>query len=179
LSSLSFRRGLRLRDREFRGLGGWSGKPLHPPLAAVALGSVVVATVLDVVSTAIGSGTLGRELYRAGTFALMVGQVGLALAVLTGWWDRRRLTRKYTVVRRVANAHGLTMLCMAGANVVDIIVRRGVYPDARHSPVPVLLITIVVALFALIGGTLGGELTFDFGLGVEPNDAPSTRGGTA
>jgi uncharacterized membrane protein len=176
---VSFSRGLSLRDREFRGLGGWSGKPLHPPLATVALGSAVVAIVLDVLSTSIGPEKLGRELYHAGTFALMVGQVGLALAVLTGWWDRRRLTRKHTEVRRVANAHGLTMLCMAGANVVDITVRRGVYPDARHTPVPVLLMSIVVALFALIGGTLGGELTFEFGLGVESNDAAPTKRGKA
>jgi uncharacterized membrane protein len=166
--SVSFKHGLSLRNRAFRGLGGWSGKPLHPSLASVAIGATVAAVVFDVASIAWGMARIGRELYRAGTFVLMVGQVFLGLAVLTGWWDRRQLTRKRTEVRHVANAHAITMLAMAAASLSDIVVRRAAYPDAHHTPVAVLVLTLTVGMLALIGGTLGGELTFEFGLAVEP-----------
>jgi uncharacterized membrane protein len=168
MRSVSFRHGLSLRNRAFRGLGGWSGKPLHPPVASVAIGTTVAAVVLDVASIVRPTILAARELYRAGTFVLMVGQVFLGLAVLTGWWDRRRLTRKRTEVRNVSNAHAITMLAMATASFTDIVVRRGAYPDANHTPLVVVVLTLVVALLALAGGTLGGELTFEFGLGVEP-----------
>jgi hypothetical protein len=76
---LSFR-GLRVRGRVFRGLGGWDGKPLHAPLASVPIGTTVAAAIFDSGSRIESS----RELYRAATAVLIIGQLFVALATLTG-----------------------------------------------------------------------------------------------
>jgi uncharacterized membrane protein len=170
MSNVSFRPALDLRNREFRGLGGWKGKPLHPPLAAVPIGAAVAVTIFDVVSVLVPSDeTLGRELYRAGTFTLIAGQAFVALAVLTGWWDRRRL-RRGSEPRKVANAHGWTMLAMGAAAFGDIVIRRGVYPSAPHTPAAVLGLTLTVMALTIVGGTLGGELVFHSAVGVETDE---------
>src|SRR5262245_25052644 len=176
MSNVSFRRALDLRRREFRGLGGWKGKPLHPSLAAVPIGAAVAVTIFDVFSVLVPSDEiLGRELYRAGTFTLIVGQLFLALAVLTGWWDRRRLRRR-NEPRKVANAHGWTMLAMGAVSFGDIVVRRGVYPSAPHTPGAVLGLTVTLIALTIVGGTLGGELVFDHAVRVEAAEDNSANG---
>jgi uncharacterized membrane protein len=169
--------GLRLRGREFRGLGGWQGKPLHPSLASVAIGTTVAAVVFDVASAlSAGPPSLGRELYRSATFVLMLGQFFIGLAVLTGWWDRRRLTVKATMIRGAANAHAWVMVLFGGLSFCDILIRRGLYPDAEQPPALVLAVTLATGILALVGGTLGGALTFEDGLAVEDQGSrASTR----
>jgi uncharacterized membrane protein len=164
--SLSFS-GLGLSGRRFRGLGGWDGKPLHPPLAAVPLGTTVATVVFDLVSRLFAGPPLARELYRSATFTLIVGQIFIALAVLTGWWDRRRLTRKATDRRHSANAHAWLMLAFGALGFCEILVRNVAYHDARHTPLAVLAMTIGLGGLAVLGGTLGGALTFEHGLAVE------------
>ena len=132
------------------------------------MGTTVAALAFDMTSAlATGSASLDRELYRAATFVLMVGQLAVPLAVLTGWWDRRRLTRKETAVRAATNAHAWLMLAFGAVSFFDLVLRRNVHPHAVHTPAIVLATTITLGLLAVLGGTLGGSLTFDQGLGVE------------
>jgi len=85
---LSVRPTLTVKGREFHGLRGWAGKPLHPPLTDVPIGLYILAGVLDVVSFIGGSShTWAHEFWHAGTYAV-VGGVGVSvLAALTGTWD--------------------------------------------------------------------------------------------
>ena len=83
------------------------------------------------------------------------------------WWDRRRLTAKATGVRGVANAHAWVMVAFGGLSFCDILLRRGLYPDADHTPALVVGVTLATGMLAVIGGTLGGSLTFEEGLAVE------------
>lgn len=46
----SFRPALTFRGRKFKGLRGFSGKPLHPPLTDVPLGAYVIASAFDVIA---------------------------------------------------------------------------------------------------------------------------------
>jgi len=178
--AISFR-GLRLRGRRFAGLAGWDGKPLHPSLAAVPLGAAVAAAIFDVGSTLSSS----RELYRAATLVLLVGQGFTALAVLTGWWERRRLTWPGSQVRGSVNAHGWMMLGFGAVTFVDLGLRRSVYPNSGHTPALALALTLLVLALAVLGGTLGGALVFEDGLAVEgraderPEHASEQSPGTA
>ena len=47
---LSFRPALTMRGRKFKGLRGWAGKPLHPPLTDVPVGAYMLVAAFDVIS---------------------------------------------------------------------------------------------------------------------------------
>ena len=63
----SFRPSLTVRGRRFKGLRGWAGKPLHPPLTDIPIGAYLLAAAFDVISTVgndeeVGAGLLSRRL---------------------------------------------------------------------------------------------------------------------
>ena len=58
------------------------------------------------------------------------------------------------------------MVGMVFAAAGDLAIRRFVYPDARHTPGVVLGFSAVALVAALIGGDLGGRLTYRAGVGV-------------
>jgi uncharacterized membrane protein len=68
----SFRPSLTLRGRTFKGLRGWSGKPLHPPLTDIPVGAYMLAAIFDVTSIVAQDESWARDFYRAGTFTLIV-----------------------------------------------------------------------------------------------------------
>ena len=108
MRTFSFRPSLTLRGRTFKGLRGWAGKPLHPPLTDVPVGAYVLAAAFDVISFAGGDDeTWARDFYRAASFALIGGAVVSVFAALTGFWDWKRSTEKGTQARRTVNAHAL------------------------------------------------------------------------
>ena len=49
MRKFSFRPSLTLRGRAFKGLRGWSGKPLHPPLTDVPVGAYILVLEFDVI----------------------------------------------------------------------------------------------------------------------------------
>ena len=107
----SFRPALTLRGRTFKGLRGWAGKPLHPPLTDIPVGAYMLAAAFDVISFAGGDDQAwARDFYRAASFALIGGAAVSLLAALTGFWDWKRSTEKGTQARRTVNAHAWTML---------------------------------------------------------------------
>jgi uncharacterized membrane protein len=167
MRALSFRPSLTLRGRTFKGLRGWAGKPLHPPLTDVPVGAYVLVAAFDVISYFGRHQEWARDFYRAGTFTLVGGAVVSLLAALTGFWDWLKSTKKGTQARRTVNAHAWTMVTVTVLVLVDIVLRRFVYDDIAHTPGRVMVLTLVVAGLTVVGGTIGGSLAYDYGFNVE------------
>ncbi|TMK88929.1 MAG: DUF2231 domain-containing protein [Actinobacteria bacterium] len=189
----SFRPSLTLRGRKFKGLRGFAGKPFHPPLTDVPIGAYTVVAGLDVLSKILHSGhpVVAAQLYKAGTFTLWGGALVSLATALTGFWDWWKSSEPGTQARRTINAHAWTMITATVLVVVDLILRTWVYDTNPVVPGRVLVISLVIFVLITIGGTLGGELTYDYGFNVETaGDSPvwakseadvmpdgSTRGG--
>ena len=163
----SFRPSITLRGRAFKGLRGWSGKPLHPPLTDVPVGAYMLAAIFDVISIVGQHESWARDFYRAATFTLIGGAAVSLFAALTGFWDWLRSTEAGTQARRTANAHALTMLTVTALVLADIAVRVFVYPDDSYTPVICLVLSIAAASLTVLGGTIGGTLAYDYGFNVE------------
>jgi len=169
----SFRPAFAFRGRTFKGLRGWSGKPLHPPLTDIPIGAYVLAAVFDVISIAGQNNDWARDFYRAGTFAFIGGAAVSVLAALTGFWDWLRSTEAGTQARRSANAHAITMITVTVLALVDIALRVFAYPDDAHTGVVVLVLSLVTVTLLMAGAALGGLLVYDYGFNVETaGDSP-------
>ena len=168
---LSFRPALTFRGRKFKGLRGWAGKPLHPPLTDVPVGAYMLAVAFDLISFVGQDQEWARDFYRAGTFALVGGAAASVLAALTGFWDWLKSTEKGTQARRTVNAHAWTMVTVLV--LVDIALRWFVYDNIDHTPGRVAALSVVVAALTMVGGTIGGSLAYDYGFNVETaGDSP-------
>ncbi len=164
---LSFRPALTIRGRTFKGLRGWAGKPLHPPLTDVPVGAYMLVAGFDVISFLGQDQEWARDFYRAGTFALIGGGAVSLLAALTGFWDWLKSTTKGTQARRTVNAHAWTMVAVTVLVLVDVVLRRFPYADDAHTGVVVLALTLAAAALTVVGGSIGGSLAYDYGFNVE------------
>jgi uncharacterized membrane protein len=163
----SFRPALTLRGRSFKGLRGWAGKPLHPPLTDVPVGAYLLAGAFDVISAIGHDEEWARDFYRAASFTLIGGAAVSVLAALTGFWDWLRSTEKGTQARRSANAHAWTMVTVTVLVLLGIAVRVFAFWDEASTPGVALALTLAAAVLTFLGGTLGGSLVFDYGFNVE------------
>src|SRR4051794_695748 len=192
MRTFSFRPSLTLRGRKFKGLRGFAGKPLHPPLTDVPIGAYTIVFGLDVLSRILTDHQpLAHQLYKAGTFTMWGGAIVSVFTALTGFWDWWKSSEPGTQARRTINAHAWTMIIATVLVVVDLIIRTWQYDTAAHTPGRVVLLSLVIFGLISVGGTLGGELTYDYGFNVETaGDSPvwakseldvmpdgSTRGG--
>ena len=168
MRKFSFRPALTLRGRTFKGLRGWAGKPLHPPLTDVPVGAYALAAAFDVISFVGGDDRAwARDFYRAASFVLIGGAAVSVFAALTGFWDWLRSTEKGTQARRTANAHAWTMVTVTVLVAVGIAVRSIAFWDEPATPVLALVLTLAAAALTFLGGTLGGSLAYDYGFNVE------------
>lgn len=167
MRSLSFRPSLTIRGRKFKGLRGWAGKPLHPPLTDVPVGAYTLALAFDAISFVGQNESWARDFYRAATFSLIGGVVVSVLAAATGFWDWLKSTEKETQARRTVNAHGWTMVAVTVLVITGVVVRAAAFWDEASTPAVALAITAAAALLTAIGGTIGGSLVFDYGFNVE------------
>src|SRR5947208_13024127 len=141
MRKFSFRPALTLRGRVFKGLRGWAGKPLHPPLTDIPVGAYMLAAAFDVISFAGGDDhAWARDFYRAASFTLIGGAAVSLLAALTGFWDWKRSTEKGTQARRTVNAHAWTMLTVTALVLAGIAVRVAVYWDEQATPLVALVL---------------------------------------
>ncbi len=164
---LSFRPALTMRGRTFKGLRGWAGKPLHPPLTDVPVGAYVLVAAFDLISFLGRDQEWARDFYRAGTFALVGGGAVSLLAALTGFWDWLKSTPKGTQARRTVNAHAWTMVLVTLLVLAGITLRSVAYDGDAHTGAVVLVLSLLVAVLTTIGGTIGGSLVYDYGFNVE------------
>lgn len=163
----SFRPALSMRGREFHGLRGWAGKPLHPPLTDVPIGAYVLAAAFDVIAF-IGAGTAWqREFYQAATFCLVAGALVSLGAVLTGVWDWWRSSEAGTQARRTINSHASLMVLTTVLVFVDLGLRWFVW-HANPGPTSALLgLSLAAGLVGGLGATYGGTMVFGYGFNVE------------
>lgn len=163
----SFRPALTMRGREFKGLRGWAGKPLHPPLTDVPVGAYLLAAVFDLASAIGNDQTWSRDLYRAASFVLIGGAVVSVFAALTGFWDWWRSTEKGTQARRTVNAHAWTMVTVTVLVLVNIGTRLALFWDEQSTTGFTLALSLVIIGLTTIGGSIGGSLVYDYGFNVE------------
>ena len=173
MRKFSVRPTLTLKGRKFKGLRGWSGKPVHPPLTDFPVAAYVMAAVFDVIASVGRKETFARDFFHAGTFVVIAGVIVSVFAALTGFWDWLRSTEQGTQVRRTANTHGWTMGTVTVLALVDLVLRLNVYHTRTHPTVAILILSIVVAGLVALGAAFGGTLVFDYGFNVETaSDSP-------
>jgi uncharacterized membrane protein len=161
-----------LRGRTFKGLRGWSGKPLHPPLTDFPIAAYILAAVFDVVATIGRDESWAQDFYHAATYVFVGGAAVSVLAALTGFWDWLRSTEAGTQARRTANAHATAMVSVTVLALVDIVLRI-VDHDRVYPTTLVLVLSILIAVVVSLGAALGGTLVFDYGFNVETaGDSP-------
>lgn len=153
-------------------------RPLHPPLVHAPIGGVVVAAVCDLVSV-IGGASHGwaHTWFKGGSYALIVATAALFLAAVSGFIDRARQTDPGSRERTGANKHAAVMALMVTACIVDLLLRTNRYDSAHDTPVVVLVLTLLAAGLAAVGGELGGRLVYRRGVGVRPQPATLVRPG--
>lgn len=171
MSKFSFRPGLDLRGRQFRGLRGFAGKPFHPPLTDVTVGAYFLGPLLGLVAYLFQDRGWAGDVFRAGGIVLLVGAISSVATIATGWADWLD-TEKGTQMRRMANAHAMTMLTTTAVVLADVAYRF--LGDAPDGPSGLLALGDLVILgLVTMGGTLGGALTYDWGFNVETaSDSP-------
>lgn len=164
----SIRPTLTLRGRTFKGLRGWSGKPLHPPLTDFPIAAYVLAAGLDVLSVIGGTKhTWAREMWHAGTFVFVGGAVVSVFAALTGFWDWLKSSEQGTQARRTANTHATIMVTVTVLALADIAWRLSQYNADLVTPVGIMVLSVVIAALVSLGAAFGGTLVFDYGFNVE------------
>ncbi|MGV3760713.1 MAG: DUF2231 domain-containing protein [Actinomycetota bacterium] len=170
----SVRPAITLKGRKFKGLRGWAGKPLHPPLTDVPIAAYVLAAAFDVISVVGGDGQAWAEdFWHAGTYTFVGGAVVSVLAALTGLADWRRSSEPGTQARRTANTHATIMVTVTVLALADIALRLNSYNTEASTPPGIMILSLVVAGLVGWGATYGGSLVFDYGFNVETaGDSP-------
>lgn len=164
----SFRPGLELRGRKFKGLRGFAGKPTHPPLTDVTIGAYTIAPLLDIISFLFKNSGWAEDLHKAAGYVLLLGAISSVATVLTGFMDWLT-TEKGTQVRRMINAHAWTMIAMSVFVVIDLWYRNFAQGGEYYTEPGVVTgaLGLIILGLVTIGGTLGGSLTYDWGFNVE------------
>jgi len=176
----SIKPSMTLKGREFRGLRGWAGKPLHPPLTDFPIVCYVLVAVFDVISYIAPSGSVARDFFVSGTYVIIAGAIFSLGTALTGFWDwwkgmeRQPSTSfpgkaKHTQAWRTANWHMAVMLTVTGIVIADIIVRLLQF-DAGHVNFSTMILSILTGALVSYGATYGGSLVYDYQFNVESLD---------
>jgi len=170
----SVRPTLTLKGRKFKGIRGWSGKPLHPPLTDLPIAGYLFAAVFDVISAAVGKDHMwARELWHAGTFTFVAGAVVSVFAALTGLWDAWKSSEAGTQARRTINTHATIMLTVTVLAIADIAWRLNDYHTSVVTPIGIVVLSVVIGVLVSVGATFGGSLVFEDGFNVETaGDSP-------
>jgi uncharacterized membrane protein len=164
----SIRPGLTFKGRAFKGLRGWAGKPLHPPLTDVPIGAYTLAAAFDVISRILRDNhkVTAVQFNRAALFCLYGGLAVSVLAALTGWADWHRSTPKNTQARRTTNTHAGMMIVGTLLVIADIVLHL-VETKYKTSTIKQALLSSFMFIWVSVGATYGGGLVFEYGFNVE------------
>lgn len=174
MRKLSIRPTLTLRGRTFKGVRGWSGKPLHPPLTDFPITAYVLAAAFDVISRVGGDDhRWAGEFWHAGTYVFIGGAAVSVFAALTGLWDAWKSSDAGTQARRTINTHATIMVTVTVLALADIAWRLNDYHTEAFTPTGIMILSVVIALLVSLGATFGGTLVYDYGFNVETaGDSP-------
>src|SRR5436189_4958856 len=168
MRKLAVRPSLTLRGRTFKGLRGWSGKPLHPPLTDFPIAAYVLAAVFDVLSKIGGdSRAWAHDLWHAGTYTFIGGAAVSVFAALSGFWDAWKSSEAGTQARRTINTHATIMVTVTVLALADIAWRLNDYHTELVTPVALMVLSVIIALLVSVGATFGGSLVYEYGFNVE------------
>ena len=160
-----------IRGRKFKGLRGWAGKPLHPPLTDVPVAAYIMAAGFDVLSY-LGNNVFdwsraGRDLFVAATYVLIFGAVASVPTALTGFWDWLKSTPKHTQAWRTANWHMAVMLTVTVLVVVNLVMRLSDFDNTSATGLGLMIYTAAIGLLVAFGAAYGGTLVYEYGFNVE------------
>jgi uncharacterized membrane protein len=182
----SIKPAMTLKGRKFKGLRGWAGKPLHPPLTDIPIAAYVLAAVFDVISycaaynneAAEGARSgIAHDFFVASTYVIIAGAIVSLGATLTGFWDwwkgieRDRSTgflgrAKRTQAWRTINWHMTVMLTVTAIVIIDIVVRL-VQFDQGYAQLPIMILSVLAAALVSYGAAYGGSLVYEYQFNVE------------
>jgi uncharacterized membrane protein len=176
----SIKPAITLKGRESRGLRGWAGKPLHPPLTDFPIVCYILTAVFDIISYFSAPGSVARNFFVAGTYVIIAGGIVSLGAAVTGFWDwwkgmeRDRSTgvlgkAKHTQVWRTANWHMTIMLTVTGIVIADIIFRLSQF-DLGYATSSTMILSVLAGALVFYGAIYGGSLVFDYQFNVESLD---------
>lgn len=168
MRKFSIRPTLTLRGRTFKGLRGWSGKPMHPPLTDFPIAAYVLGAVFDVISVVGGEDDgWAHDFWHAGTYTFIGGAAVSVFAALTGLWDAWKSSEAGTQARRTINTHATVMVTVTVLALADIAWRLSGYDSEPTTPVGIMVLSVVIALLVSLGATFGGALVYEYGFNVE------------
>jgi uncharacterized membrane protein len=176
----SIKPSLTLKGREFRGLRGWAGKPLHPPLTDFPIACYALAAVFDVISYFCANRSLARDFFVAATYVIVAGAIVSLGTAVTGFWDwwkgmeRQPSTgfpgkAKHTQVWRTANWHMTVMLTVTGIVIADIVIRFLQFDDG-YAKFFTMTLSVLAGALVSYGAGYGGSLVYDYQFNVESLD---------
>jgi uncharacterized membrane protein len=152
-------------------LRGVPGHPSHPPLTDATIGAYTFATIAAVLSKL---GVAEHAFAQAWWLALVVGAATSVLTVVTGFLDWLQISSG-TPLKRTANLHALTNAAASVVFLVTIVLGHGDYVDRAVGTLPFVLTLFGFVLLAA-GGTMGGSITYVYGMRVlNLSDEPTRR----
>lgn len=161
---------LTMKGRKFKGLRGWAGKPLHPPLTDIPVACYVLVAVFDVISLISYSrdetSTLANDFFISGTHVIVAGAIASVPTILTGFWDWLKSTPPRTQAWRTANWHMAVMLVMSMIVAANILLRLGYWEGGYSEPL-VTALSVVIGLLVAFGSMYGGALVYEYNFNVE------------
>ena len=164
----SIRPSITFRGRSFKGLRGWAGKPLHPPLTDIPVAAYFLVALFDLLSLLLGpDSATGHDLYAGASWLLLAGFVVSIPTALTGFWDWLKSTAPHTQAWRTANWHMAVMLFVTVLVVVDVLMRRAEYADALSTPTSIMALTVAIGGLVAFGAMYGGALVYEYEFNVE------------
>lgn len=155
-----------LKGRQWLGLRGWDGIPLHPPLAHFPIAGYVLAAAFDAVSLLSRGQAWAHDAFVAATWVMASGATVSLLTVTTGLLDWRH-TPRGSQVRRQSNAHAVTMLTVTVLVMTCLAIRVADWPAPAGSSIPITALSVACALVILVGAAIGADLVYTHGVRVD------------
>jgi uncharacterized membrane protein len=142
-------------------LRGFPGHPSHPPLTDATIGAYTFATIAAVLSKL---GVAEGAFAQAWWLALIVGAITSLFTIATGFLDWLKISRG-TPLWRTATIHAGTNALASVAFLIAIGAGHDDYLGrAVHSSS--LILTLIGFGILTIGGTIGGSITYVYGMRV-------------
>ena len=163
----------RMKGRKFKGLRGWAGKPLHPPLTDLPVAAYVLAAAFDLISYIAFkkevTTNIPAEFFVSATHVLIAGAVVSIFTIITGFWDWLKATPRRTQAWRTANFHMAVMLTMSILVAVDILLRLAYWETGivQGADLPITILSLIIGALVTFGAGYGGTLVYEYAFNVE------------